>query len=395
MRPLFLSSLGVVNALGAGKAAVARGLFSGDTSGMHLEEDLIPNRKARVGRVSAELPALPPAFAADDSRNNRLLMRALAEIRDDLDRELCRHGRRRIAVVLGTSTSGMATGEAAVAHFIAQGSYPQGYHYRQQEIGRTAPFLAECLGLEGPALTVSTACTSSGRALLSARNLLEAGLCDAVITGGVDTLSRLTVNGFTALEACTPEPCNPMSRNRRGINIGEGAALFILRREESEIAFLGAGESSDAHHISAPDPTGRGVETALHQALAEAHLTPQEALYLNLHATATPKNDEMEAAAVARVFPEGIPCSGTKPLTGHTLGASAATELAFCWLTLSQAWNGDHNLPPHVWDGEADPALPSLDLVVPGARKALRACLSASMAFGGNNLCLALGRTGM
>ncbi|WP_005036022.1 beta-ketoacyl-[acyl-carrier-protein] synthase family protein [Holophaga foetida] len=393
-QPVFLSSLGLVNALGLGKAAVADGLFRGETGGLRLEEGWMPKGPARVGRVYAPLPELPPGFAADASRSSRLLLAALGEIRDDLERELRLHGRGRIGVVLGSSTSGMGEGERAVAQFMEQGSLPPEFHYRQQEIGRPAPFLAEYLGLEGPAITLSTACTSSGRAMATARNLLLCGHCDAVVVGGVDALSKVTVNGFTALESTSQDLCNPMSRNRKGINIGEGAALFILRREASEIALLGIGESCDAYHVSSPDPTGEGVVRAMGMALGQAGLTSRTPLYLNLHATATPKNDEMEARAVARVFPEGIPCSGTKPMTGHTLGAAAATELAFCWMALQDAWNPKGLLPPHLWDGQQDENLPALDLVQPGRQMgAVRTCLSNSMAFGGNNISLVLGRS--
>lgn len=390
--PLFLSSLGLVNALGRGKKAVSEALFRGDSGGLRLEEGWLPGRAARVGRVEVPLPEIPTAFAKDASRNNRLLLAALGEIRDDLEQEIARYGVHRIGVVLGTSTSGMAEGEEAVAHQLRFGTLPPDFHYRQQEIGRPAPFLADYLGLEGPAITLSTACTSSGRAMATARNLILCGHCDAVVVGGVDALSKVTVNGFAALESTSEDLSNPMSRNRKGINIGEGAALFILRREPSEIALLGIGESCDAYHVSSPDPTGEGVAGAMSMALDRAGLTTRTPLYLNLHATATLKNDEMEARAVAKVFPDGVPCSGTKPMTGHTLGAAAATELAFCWMTLQAAWNPEGLLPPHLWDGEQDEGLPVLDLVQPGRRAgAIRTCLSNSMAFGGNNISLVLG----
>jgi 3-oxoacyl-[acyl-carrier-protein] synthase-1 len=173
--------------------------------------------------------------------------------------------------------------------------------------------------------------------------------------------------------------------------VGEGAALFILRKEPAAVALLGAGASSDAHHISSPDPSGAGAVAAMRAALAEAG--PDGAVrYLNLHATATAKNDEMESRATAVVFPVGIACSGTKPLTGHLLGAAAATELAFCWLLAQEAWNPDGFLPPHRWDGEADRDLPALDLVTDGATfRGARICMSNAFAFGGNNLSLILG----
>ncbi|WP_243302462.1 beta-ketoacyl-ACP synthase [Geothrix oryzisoli] len=389
--PCYLSALGLVNALGRGKRAVADGLVRGDTSGLVDEADWLPGRTARVGRVRGALEPLPERFARDDSRNTRLVLAALAEIRAEVDREISRHGPHRIGVVLGTSTSGIEAAERAVAHHRVHQTLPASFDYRQQEIGRLAPFLAGFLGLQGPAITVSTACTSSGKALVTARNLLRLDLCDAVVTGGADSLCRLTLNGFASLESVASTPCNPMSRNRAGINVGEGAALFILRKEPAAVALLGAGASSDAHHISSPDPSGAGAEAAMRAALAEAG--PDAAVgYLNLHATATPKNDEMESRATAAVFPAGIPCSGTKPLTGHLLGAAAATELAFCWLLAQEAWNPDGLLPPHRWDGEADRDLPALNLVTDGgAFQGSRICLSNAFAFGGNNLSLLLG----
>ncbi len=386
----FLSAPGLVNALGMGRDAVARGLLAGDASGLVVEEGWLPSGPARVGRVTAPLPPLPAGFARHDCRNNRMLLAALADLGDVLPRALERHGAARIGVVLGTSTSGIAEGEAAIATLVRQGAMPGAFDYAQQEIGMAAPFLAAYLGLGGPAYTVSTACTSSAKALASARNLLRMGMCDAVIAGGVDTLCRLTINGFGALESTTDALTNPMSVNRRGINIGEGAALFLVTREPGPVELLGVGESSDAHHISAPDPSGRGALRARAAALADAGLEPGDVDYVNLHATATPKNDEMESRAVAELFPSGVACSGTKPLTGHTLGTAGATEAAFCWLALQ----GDGRLPPHVWDGQADPALPALDLVQPGRcfdRPRERVCMSNSFAFGGNNVSLLLG----
>jgi 3-oxoacyl-[acyl-carrier-protein] synthase-1 len=184
-----------------------------------------------------------------------------------------------------------------------------------------------------------------------------------------------------------------LSRNRRGINIGEGAALFVMTAGTGPVALLGVGESSDAHHISAPEPEGRGAEAAMRAALADAGLAPTDIGYLNLHATATPKNDAMESLTVARVFPEGVPVSGTKPMTGHALGAAGALEAAFCWLALTDPAG---RLPPHVWDGEPDPDLPRLDTVAHGRCFALgrRIAMSNSFAFGGNNLSLILGVAG-
>jgi 3-oxoacyl-[acyl-carrier-protein] synthase-1 len=260
------------------------------------------------------------------------------------------------------------------------------------EIGTVAQFAARALRVSGPAFTVSTACTSSAKAVASAARLLQANLCDAVIVGGVDSLCELTVRGFASLESTSLAQSNPMSRNRCGINVGEGAAVFLMSREEAQVSLAGVGESSDAHHVSAPDPDGVGGEVALRAALSDAGIESAAIGYLNLHATATPKNDDMEAKLTARVFESGVPASGTKPLTGHLLGAAGATELGFAWLALDES-NGRARiaLPAHVWDGEADPALPALDLIedvrhLSGAAYAM----SNSFAFGGSNVSLIL-----
>src|SRR5690606_28805698 len=298
-----------------------------------------------------------------------------------------------IAVVLGTSTSGIQEATGGIARYLADGRFPSEYRYRQQELAAPAAFLADWLQLAGPAYAISTACTSSARALLSARRLLDLGICDAVLCGGVDSLCSLTLQGFGALEAVSAERCNPFSANRNGINIGEAAALFLMSREAGPIALLGCGASSDAHHISAPQPEGLGAQEAMRKALAEAGLTAEQIDYLNMHGTATVHNDAMESLAVHALFPAGVPCSSTKPLTGHTLGAAGALEAAFCWLCLSEA-NRDGLLPPHLWDGEADEQLPQLNLVDAGQRLAgsrPRRLMSNSFAFGGNNFSLILG----
>jgi 3-oxoacyl-[acyl-carrier-protein] synthase-1 len=259
-------------------------------------------------------------------------------------------------------------------------------------MGSPATFLAQWLQLSGIAYVVSTACTSSGKALVSAARLLQAGLCDVVLAGGVDSLCRLTLNGFNALESISPALTNPFSRNRNGINIGEGAAVFIVSREPGPVALLGYGESSDAYHLSAPEPNGRGAEQAMRAALAMARLAPEQIGYVNLHGTATPKNDEMESHATWRVVGAGVPVSSTKPLVGHTLGAAAATELGFAWLLLNQD-DPSPQLPPHRWDGERDPVLAELTLVAPGMMldPGRHRILSSSFAFGGNNVCLLIG----
>ncbi|WP_144964062.1 beta-ketoacyl-[acyl-carrier-protein] synthase family protein [Pseudomonas sp. DE0010] len=393
----YLNALGLICALGHGQADVAARLFAGDCSGMRPAAGWIPERQPPVGAVTQPLPAVP--LPEQHSRNNQLLYAAALQIEPALRQAITQYGAHRVGVVLGTSTSGIAEGSAAIGHFLASDHFPADYHYAQQVLSAPADFLADWLQLGGPAYVISTACTSSGRALLSARRLLDLGVCDAVLCGGVDSLCHLTLNGFSALEAISDRRCNPFSANRDGINIGEAAALFLMTRapeaQGERIALLGAGASSDAHHISAPDPTGAGALQCMGKALDNAGLEPAHIHYLNLHGTATPHNDAMESLAVDTLFGAGLPCSSSKPMTGHTLGAAGALEAAFCWLSLSR-----HNplglLPPHLWDGQPDPALPELTLVDGSQRLAThgpRRLMSNSFAFGGNNVSLILGDT--
>ena len=385
---LYLPAMAVASCLGLGKAATIAPLLAG--SHQHLRR--VDGFPVPVGALPEDLPPLLGSLSRWDCRNNRLLAALATEIEGLIAQAIQRFGRHRIAVVIGTSTSGIAEGEVAFAQHAQGGHWPDGFHYRQQQTGSGALFLAELLGLSGPAYVVATACSSSAKALASARRLIRAGLADAAIAGGADTLCRLTVTGFGALEALSPEPCNPFSVNRRGITIGEGGGLFLLTREPAEIELAGLGETSDAHHVSAPDPEGTGALAAMTAALAEAGLAAADIGYLNLHGTATALNDSMEAKAVATLFPQGVPCSSTKAMTGHTLGAAGAVEAAFLWLTLSRQWNPEAILPPHLWDGQGDPALPRLDLVGAERRLERPAALSNSFAFGGSNCCLVFRR---
>jgi 3-oxoacyl-[acyl-carrier-protein] synthase I len=401
--PIYLNALGLNCALGQGKQAVATALFAGDGSGMQAQTGWVAERALTVGAVPGDLPELPDLPGHPPSRNNQLLLAAALEIEPELRAAISRFGTERIAVVLGTSTSGIEEASHSIAEYLKQGQLPAHYDYAQQELAEPANFLSDWLGLSGPCFSISTACTSGARALLSAQRLLNLGVCDAVICGGVDSLCRLTLNGFTALEAVSAERCQPFSVNRHGINIGEGAALFLMTREPGPrsgvprsavpIALLGGGACSDAHHISAPQPDGLGAQAAMRKALAAAGISADQVDYLNLHGTATTHNDAMESQAVQAIFPRGVPCSSSKPMVGHTLGAAGALEAAFCWLTLSE-YNPEQLLPPHLWDGQADPALPALNLVQPGTQLSSsrpRRLMSNSFAFGGNNISLLLG----
>jgi 3-oxoacyl-[acyl-carrier-protein] synthase-1 len=390
----YLPAMGVICALGQGQEAVRAALMAGNTAGMQSQSAWLRDASSYIGTVTLTLPELDPDLPAHHhSRNNRLLLAAALDIAAPIQEAIDRYGSHRIGVVLGTSTSGILESEQAIAAHASSGSLPASYDYRRQMLAAPATFLAQWLRISGPAYVVSTACTSGAKALASARRMLQSGLCDAVLCGGVDTLCRLTANGFASLEAMAAQRCNPFSVNRTGINLGEGAALFLMTREPAAVGLLGSGASSDAHHMSAPDPSGQGAERAMQAALADAGLRADHIGYVNLHGTATLHNDAMESLAVSSVFGSDTLCSSTKPLTGHALGAAGALEAAFCWLTLTG--NPGGSVPPHIWDGQRDPSLPVLNLASCGQRlPAGRACIiSNSFAFGGNNASLVLGQT--
>ncbi|VAW58522.1 3-oxoacyl-[ACP] synthase FabV like [hydrothermal vent metagenome] len=389
---LYLSALGVVSPLGANNAQVLKNLLDGSQAGMLKSSSLLMRGDVIVGKVTANLPKIDEKLSLHNCRNNRLLLAALEQIKPQVECVVKKYGKKRIAIVLGSSTSGILEGESALSEFLSTEKFPTDYNYKKQEIGASAEFLSAYLGFENISLTISTACSSSGKVFASAKNYIQSGICDAAIVGGVDSLCKLTVNGFTALESVSSKICNPFSANRDGISIGEGAALFILDKEKSAIELMGVGESSDAHHMSAPHPEGAGAETAMLDALADAQLSPSDIDYVNLHGTATPKNDDMESRAMHRVFDAGILCSSTKPLTGHTLGAAGAIEAAHCWLTLSSL-NTKHRLPPHIWDKKQDVNIPTLNLVESGLTAKIRFAMSNSFAFGGNNVSIILGKT--
>ena len=394
VQPARLAAMGLVNALGRGCDAVWARLAAGDTSGLVRRDDLVAGRGLLVGAVAESLPDMPPALSHYDCRNNRFTLAALEDIAEPVAAAIAAHGPDRIGVVMGTSTSGSAECEAAMRHEAETGALAPDFRYPQLEFGGTAGFVAEYLGLTGPALTLSTACSSSARSLASARSMLRLGLCDAVIAGGSDSLCGLTTNGFSALQAVSDDVCNPMSVNRTGLTLGEGAAVFLLTRESGGIQLLGVGESSEAHHMSAPDPEGGGAIASMRGALEDAGLTPEAIAYLNLHGTATPLNDAMESRAALAVLGGDVPCSSTKPLVGHTLGAAGATELAFCWLVLDRRDGDALAPPPHVFDGMRDPELAEIRLVTKGERieaASPTALMTNSFGFGGNNCTLVIG----
>ncbi|NIG17773.1 beta-ketoacyl-[acyl-carrier-protein] synthase family protein [Pantoea sp. Al-1710] len=381
---IYISAFGMVNALGNSLEQITAQLTSGHAPGMQPREGWLQQGKTCwLGEVPGELPAVPAALAAHNTRNNQLLLAALAQIRPAVDAAIARFGRERVAVVLGTSTSGVDEGDRQVDRGLP------GYDYRMQELGDPSRFLAHYLELDGPAYTISTACSSSARALISGQRLIEAGLVDVALVGGADSLSRMPINGFASLDSLSERQCAPFSAERDGISIGEAGALLLLTREPQSLALLGAGESSDAWHMSAPHPEGIGAEQAMKMALKQAQLQPQDIGYINLHGTATPLNDQVESGVVHRLFGDSVPCSSTKHLTGHTLGAAGATEAALAALIVQQ------NLALPAQDFSAttlDSTLPVCGLLTLPQPLARPIIASNSFAFGGNNTCLIVGK---
>jgi len=383
-----LSCLGMVNALGSAPGEILERALGLDIERLTRSDRYIPGGQALVAAVREELPEIPERLAAFRCRNNGLALAAYRQIQDAVQETIEQVGPGRVGVVLGSSTSGIGATEEAFRIWTESGKLPRDFDYvRQHEMCATADFLAALAGVSGPACTHSTACSSSTKTFASARFLLQADLCDAVIVGGVDSLCKMTVGGFSSLEAISDAPSVPMSRNRRGFNVGEGAALFLLLRSHGPVRLAGVGESSDAHHISAPDPEGKGARACILAALEDAGVQPDQIDYINLHGTGTKLNDAMESAAVHDLFGD-VPCSSSKPLVGHSLGAAGAMEAGLCWLMLTSGESDALPLLPHYWDGQRDDTLPDLHLVASGEtlpRNRPTRVLSNSFAFGGNN----------
>src|SRR5690606_37568141 len=262
------------------------------------------------------------------SRNNALALTVAQNLRAPLTQAIDRFGPTRIEVLVGTSTSGLSEGQLAASSLRRDGRFPDEFDYAIQEMGNVAEFLAQELRISGPAYVISTACSSSAKALASAARLISSGLVDAVVAGGVDALCSFTVAGFNALESIAATPCNPSSVNRCGINLGGGGAFFLLSREPGPIRLAGWGESQDAYHISGPHPDGTGAIAAMRQALNKAGVDAEAIDYVNMHGTATLQNDAMEHRAINAVLGGAVWASSTKPITGHTLAAAGAVEAA-------------------------------------------------------------------
>jgi len=395
LAPLSVTATAAVNALGRGRAAILTALQQRRGGLAPCGAD-IAELATFIGRVAGiEKESVAEPWRAFDCRNNRLAQLALRQ--DGFERAVesarRRYGAGRIAVLIGTSTSGVHETERAYRERDPRtGALPAIFSYRHtQDVFSVGDFVRHYLALTGPAFVISTACSSSAKTFAAAHRLLQLGLCDAAVVGGVDSLCGTTLYGFASLELVAPSPCRPGDRQRDGISIGEGAGFALLERPGagagSGIALLGYGESSDAYHMSSPHPDGAGAELAMAQALHSAGLVARDIDYINLHGTASRINDAVEDRAVARLFGADTPCSSTKGWTGHTLGAAGIIEAVISCLCLEHGFT-----PGSLNTTQVDPSFASRVIVENEARPVTRV-LTNSFGFGGSNCSLVFGRT--
>ena len=396
MNPLLISAYTATTCLGHGRNALLAGLREG-RSGLtpcHFESVELPTWIGEVAAVDAE--KMPENLAEYDCRNNRLAQLALEAdgFAEQVRAVIKRCGKTRVGIFLGTSTAGILQTELAYRHCDPQtGALPDDFIYRTTHNAFSlAEFTRAYFGLEGPAMAISTACSSSAKVFAAAARQLACGTIDAALVGGVDTLCLTTLYGFASLQLTSPQPCRPYDAARNGISIGEGAAFALLERAPENLPpgsllLLGTGESSDAYHMFSPHPGGLGAQLAMGAAVKSARVTAGDIDYLNLHGTATPANDAAEGKAVAALFGERVPCSSTKGATGHTLGAAGAVEAVICALAMT------HDLLPGSPNTSSrDPDTP-IQYVLQPRPASLRRTLSNSFGFGGSNCSLILGVT--
>jgi 3-oxoacyl-[acyl-carrier-protein] synthase-1 len=391
--PLLLSAYTATTCLGRGLDATRLALREG-RSGLTPCAFETVQLDTWIGEVpGVDDEKLPAALATYDCRNNRLTRMALETdgFADRVREAIARYGRTRVGVFLGTSTAGILQTELAYRRRDPEtGALPDDFHYRTTHNSFSlAEFTRDYFGLEGMAMAISTACSSSAKVFAAAARQLELGTIDAAIVGGVDTLCLTTLYGFASLQLTSTQPCRPYDADRNGISIGEGAAFALLERSDAPAAgsvlLLGTGESSDAYHMSSPHPEGLGARLAMEAALRSAGLNTADIDYINLHGTSTPANDAAEGKAVAALFGASVPCSSTKGATGHTLGAAGAVEAIVCALAITDGF-----LPGSPGTLNLDPAIP-VDYLKQGRTGRVRRALTNSFGFGGSNCSLILG----
>ena len=385
--PLAITACTATSALGHGRAAHAAALRS-DRGGLRDNDFTRATLPCAIGRVDGlESAPVPDAFGEYDCRNNRLAWHGInADGFLDAARALIeRHGADRVALIVGTSTSSIGATEEGY-RALEDGRLPE--HLRKPALHTPHSlglFLEAVLGTRGPCLTVATACSSSAKIFAKAERMIRLGTADAAILAGIDTLCDSVLFGFNALELVSSQRCRPFDTARNGISIGEAAGFAIVERDGDARAprLVGYGESSDAYHMSTPHPEGRGARLALSDALARAGLAASDVDYINLHGTATPKNDEVEAAVLADVFTSRVRASATKGFTGHTLGAAGILEAAITLIAMEQGF-----VPATLNSRDAEPIV-AAQLAIEREERTIRVALSNSFGFGGSNCTLA------
>ncbi|SDX91518.1 beta-ketoacyl-[acyl-carrier-protein] synthase family protein [Lysobacter enzymogenes] len=398
MPPLAIRAYTASTALGHGLPAQAAALRE-RRSGLRRNDfaPLAPDQAPLdcwIGRVEGiEQAPLPPALAHWDCRNNRLAWLSLNQdgLPQAIAAAVARHGAERVAVIVGTSTSSIGATEEAYARLHGEPPrFPADLDRPQLHTPHSpGAFVAAATGLRGPCVTVATACSSSAKVFAQAARLIAAGVVDAALVGGVDTLCGSVLFGFNSLQLVSPDPCMPFDARRVGLSLGEAGGFALLERcepEEGGLQLRGYGESSDAHHMSTPHPQGLGARLAMADALARAGVDADAIGYLNLHGTATPANDQVEALAVAALFPPQLHASSTKGWTGHTLGAAGIVESAFALLALDSG-----ELPGTLNSREPDPGN-GPQIRFDNARAPIRYAMNNSFGFGGNNCSLVFAR---
>lgn len=391
IQPLAIRAYTATTALGRGREAQA-GALRERRSGLRRNDFGKAPLDTWIGRVDGlEDAALPQALAPWECRNNRLAWLALQQdgLIDAVEGLKRRYGPDRIAVVLGTSTASIGATEEAYER-LEDGRFPADLDRPRIHTPHSlGGFVQEALQLGGPCVTVATACSSSAKVFAQASRLIDAGLADAALVGGVDTLCGSVLFGFNSLELVSAQPCRPFDAARNGLSLGEAGGFAVLERTaggESGLQLRGYGESSDAHHMSAPHPEGLGAHLAMRDALARAGIAADDVGYLNLHGTATPANDTIEARAVAALFPPALHASSTKGWTGHTLGAAGIVESVFALLALENA------MLPGILNSEKPDPDNGPQIRFENASRAIRYAMNNSFGFGGNNCSLVFAR---
>jgi 3-oxoacyl-[acyl-carrier-protein] synthase I len=387
--PLAVTAFTASCAAGNGRAALLDALRS-RRSGLSVNDFTGTPLPTWIGRVAGlEARPLPGALAHWECRNNRLAWQGLQAdgFLGAIEAARERYGASRVALVMGTSTSSIGATEEGYARLGADGQYPEDLRRPPvHTVNSLGAFVQEALGFSGTCVTTATACSSSAKVFAQAERLIRLGLADAAVVGGVDTLCNSVLFGFNSLELVSPEPCRPFDPRRRGISLGEAAGFALLEREGGGPWMLGYGESSDAHHMSSPHPEGLGARLAVVQALERAGVAAEDIDYINLHGTASQKNDEVEARIVAELFPDGTHASSTKGWMGHTLGAAGIVEAVITLLALESGL-----MPGTLNSNELDAACGPQIRLENGAGS-VRYALSNSFGFGGSNCVLLFGQ---